>query len=545
MGKEFTISGKLVDVVTRRIYNARVSVKAGKINQIEEVSEEFENFLLPGLIDSHVHIESSMLVPTSFARAAVKNGTVATVSDPHEIANVMGLKGIEYMIANGKKSPFKFHFGAPSCVPATPFETSGAVIDSNDIKTLMANPDIYYLAEMMNFPGVIFNDEEVLKKIKYAHENGKPIDGHAPGLSGDGLEKYAAQKITTDHECTTVEEAVQKIEKGIKIQIREGSAAKNFEKLFPLLNTHPDKVMFCTDDCHPDDLVKGHINKVISRAVKKGADIFDVLSAATKNPIDHYKLSVGLLQKGDAADFIVVDNLTDFNVDQTYIDGQLVFDKGAVLLDKIIEKNINNFNCKPISEADIVVPFQKGKMQVIVAKDGDLLTGKELVEPTVINGSITSDVDKDILKIVVVNRYRQEKPQVGFIKNFNLKKGAIAGSIAHDSHNLIAIGTSDEFIVKAVNKVIENTGGIVAYNGSEIKDLKLDVAGLMSAGEAQDVADRYHEVDTMAKEMGSKLTAPFMTMAFMALLVIPELKIGDKGLFDVTKFEFTSLFIEE
>jgi adenine deaminase len=545
MGKEFTISGKLVDVVTRRIYNARVSVKAGKIIQIEEVSEEFENFLLPGLIDSHVHIESSMLVPTSFARAAVKNGTVATVSDPHEIANVMGLKGIEYMIENGKKSPFKFHFGAPSCVPATPFETSGAVIDSNDIKTLMANPDIYYLAEMMNFPGVIFNDEEVLKKIKHAHENGKPIDGHAPGLSGDGLEKYAAQKITTDHECTSVEEAVQKIEKGIKIQIREGSAAKNFEMLFPLLNTHPDKVMFCTDDCHPDDLVKGHINKVISRAVKKGADIFDVLSAATKNPIDHYKLSVGLLQKGDAADFIVVDNLTDFNVDQTYIDGQLVFDKGAVLLDIIVEKNINNFNCKPISEADIVVPLQKGKMQVIVAKDGDLLTGKELVEPTVIDGSITSDVDKDILKIVVVNRYRQEKHQIGFIKNFNLKKGAIAGSIAHDSHNIIAIGTSDEFIVKAVNKVIENTGGIVAYNGSEIKDLKLDVAGLMSAGEAQDVADRYHEVDTMAKEMGSKLTAPFMTMAFMALLVIPELKIGDKGLFDVTKFEFTSLFIEE
>jgi adenine deaminase len=545
MGKEFTISGKLVDVVARRIYNARVSVKEGKIVEIEEVSEEFGNFLLPGLIDSHIHIESSMLVPTSFARAAVKNGTVATVSDPHEIANVLGLKGVKYMIENGKKSLFKFHFGAPSCVPATPFETSGAVINSDDIKTLMANPDIYYLAEMMNFPGVIFNDEEVLKKIKHAHDSGKPIDGHAPGLSGDDLEKYAAQRISTDHECTTVEEAVQKIEKGIKIQIREGSAAKNFEKLFPLLYTHPDKVMFCTDDCHPDDLVKGHINKVISRAVKKGADVYDVLSAAIKNPIDHYKLNVGLLQKGDAADFIVVDNLSDFNVDQTYINGQLVFDNGEVLLEKVVEKNVNNFNCNPISEADIVVPDQNGKMQVIVAKDGDLITGKELVEPTVIDDSITSDVDKDILKIVVVNRYRQEKPQVGFIKNFNLKKGAIAGSIAHDSHNIIAIGTTDEYIVKAVNKVIENTGGIVAYNGSEIKDLKLDVAGLMSAGEAQEVADRYHEVDAMAKEMGSKLIAPFMTMAFMALLVIPELKIGDKGLFDVTKFEFTSLFIEE
>lgn len=545
MGKEFKISGKLVDVSARRIYNAIVSVNGGKIIGVEEVNEEFEKFLLPGLIDSHVHIESSMLVPTSFARAAVKNGTVATVSDPHEIANVMGLKGVEYMIENGKKSPFKFHFGAPSCVPATPFETSGAVINSDDIKVLMANPDIYYLAEMMNFPGVIFNDDEVLKKIRYAHDNNKPVDGHAPGLTGDGLEKYAAQKITTDHECTSVEEAIQKIEKGLKIQIREGSAAKNFDNLFSLITSHPDKVMFCTDDCHPDDLVKGHINKIISRAVIKGANIFDVLAAATKNPIDHYNLNIGLLQKGDAADFILVDNLIDFNVEKTYIDGQLVFDKGNILLKKITEKNINNFNCKFITESDLIVPVKEGKIQVIVAKDGDLLTGKELIAPKIIDGNVVSDVDNDILKIVVINRYKQEKPQIGFIKNFNFDKGAIAGSIAHDSHNIIAIGTSDEFIVKAVNRVIENTGGIVAHNGSEIKDLKLDVAGLMSAGEAQEVADRYHEVHSMAKKMGSKLTAPFMTMAFMALLVIPELKIGDKGLFDVIKFDFTSLFIEE
>ena len=544
MSESFIVSGKLVDVVSRRIFNAELRIEEGKLVEVKESDKEYDNYILPGLIDAHVHIESSMLVPTGFARAAVKNGTVATVSDPHEIANVMGVMGIEYMIENSKKTPFKFHFGAPSCVPATPFETSGAVINSDDIKKLMSSPDIYYLAEMMNFPGVIYKDEEVIKKIKYAHEANKPVDGHAPGLSGEDLDKYAAQNITTDHECTTVEEAVNKIRKGIKIQIREGSAAKNFENLFPLLNTHPDKVMFCTDDCHPDDLVKGHINKIISRAVKKGADIFDVISAATKNPIEHYNLNVGLLQIGDPADFIIVNNLTDFDVKKTFINGQLVFDNGEVLLEKLSEKAINNFNCKPITVNDIVVAKTGSKIQVIVAKDGDLLTGKEIIEPTVENGNVVSDISRDILKIVVVNRYQEAKPQLGFIKNFNLKKGAIAGSIAHDSHNIIAIGTNDNDIVKAVNKVIENTGGIVACDENIIKDLKLDVAGLMSTEEADEVAAKYYEVSTMAKELGSKLTAPFMTMAFMALLVIPKLKIGDKGLFNVSKFDFTTLFIE-
>ena len=455
----------------------------------------------------------------------------------------MGVSGVHYMIENGKKSPFKFYFGAPSCVPATPFETSGASINAEEIKSLMANKDIYYLAEMMNFPGVIYDDDEVLKKIKYAHEVNKPIDGHAPGLSGEDLEKYAAQNITTDHECTTIEEAINKIEKGIKIQIREGSAAKDFENLFPLLNSHPDKVMFCTDDCHPDDLVQGHINKIISRAVKKGADLFDVLAVATKNPKEHYNLNTGLLQLGDAADFIVVDNLEDFNVIQTYIEGELVFDNGNILLKRIEERPINNFNCNPIKVSDIEVKSKGETIQVIVAKDGDLLTGKEIIHPNVENGKIISDPSKDILKIAVVNRYRDAKPQVGFVKNFNLKQGAIAGSIAHDSHNIIGIGTNDEDMVKAINQVIENKGGIVAVNGRDIKSLKLNVAGLMSIEEAEEVARKYQEVHDMAKSLGSDLTAPFMTMAFMALLVIPDLKIGDKGLFDVSKFEFTSLFV--
>ena len=544
MNKNFVISGKVVDIIDRRIINANIKIIDSKISEINESNIDYDNYILPGLIDSHVHIESSMLIPTSFARAAVKSGTVATVSDPHEIANVMGVEGVKYMIENGKKTPFKFYFGAPSCVPATPFETSGAVISSNDIKQLMENPDIYYLAEMMNFPGVICKDEEVIKKIKYAHQANKPIDGHAPGLSGEDLEKYADQNITTDHECTTVEEAIGKIKKGIKIQIREGSAAKDFENLFPLLISHPDKVMFCTDDCHPDDLVKGHINKIISRAVKKGADVFNVISAATKIPKEHYKLNVGLLQIGDPADFIVVNNLEDFNVEKTYINGNLVYDNGKVLLEKLSEKTINNFKCNPISESDITVPAKSSKIKVIIAKDGDLFTEKEIISPTIENGYVISDITRDILKIVVVNRYNDSIPQVGFIKNFNLKKGAIAGSIAHDSHNIIAIGTSDIEIVNAVNKVIKNKGGIVACSGNEFKYLKLNVAGLMSTDEAEEVAGKYNEVHTMAKEMGSKLTAPFMTMAFMALLVIPELKIGDKGLFDVSKFDFTSLFVE-
>lgn len=544
MTKSFVVSGKLVDVANRKMYNADIHVSDGKIIDIQKSSKEYQNYILPGLVDSHVHIESSMLIPTSFARAAVKNGTVATVSDPHEIANVMGVKGVEYMIENGKKSPFKFYFGAPSCVPATPFETSGAVIDSDEIKKMMNNSDIYYLAEMMNFPGVIYNDEEVIKKIKYAHDANKPVDGHAPGLSGEGLEKYAAQYISTDHECTTVEEAVAKIEKGIKIQIREGSAAKDFENLFPLINTHPKDIMFCTDDCHLDDLVKGHINKTMSRAVKKGANVYDVIAAATINPKKHYKLETGILQKGDPADFIFVDNLENFNVQKTYIDGELVYDNGRVLIEKRTENPINNFNCEPLNVDDIRVRSEKEKINVIVAKDGDLLTGKEIIKPKLEDGFIVSDIEKDILKIVVVNRYRKSKPQVGFIKNFNLKCGAIAGSIAHDSHNIIAIGTNDKDIVNAINKVIENTGGIAAIDADNHKDLKLNVAGLMSTGEAEDVAQKYHEVHQMAKDFGSDLTAPFMTMAFMALLVIPELKIGDQGLFDVSKFEFTSLFVD-
>jgi len=542
MKNEFFVAGKLVDIVNRKMFNAQVHIKNGKIEEIIEIEQEQGMFILPGFIDSHVHIESSMMIPSSFARAAVQHGTVATVSDPHEIANVLGIPGVEFMIQNSKKVPFKFFFGAPSCVPATTFETSGASINSSDTEKLINNPDIHYLAEMMNFPGVIFNDSEVHLKIASALKAHKPIDGHAPGLKGEDLKKYAAAKISTDHECSTYDEAIEKINLGIKIQIREGSAAKDFENLFPLVKSHPDKIMFCTDDCHPNDLIKGHINKIVSRAIYKNAEIFDVLNAAIKNPIEHYKLNVGLLQKGDLADFILVKDLKDFDIVKTYINGNLVFDNGQVLINKIEEKPINNFNCEKISQKDILIPESKGKVNVIVAKDGDLLTQKLVTEPKITNGEVVVDLERDILKIVIVNRYKKSQPVVGLIKNFNLKSGAIAGSIAHDSHNIIAIGTNDFDIVEAINTIIDNKGGIVACDGNHKEHLKLEVAGLMSTDEAKEIAFNYEKVNAMAKELGSTLTAPFMTMAFMALLVIPELKIGDKGLFDVSKFEFTTLF---
>ncbi len=544
MEKSFIVSGKVVDIFSRQITNAKVYVAEKRIVKIEPSEEEYKNYILPGLVDAHVHIESSMMIPSSFARAAVKHGTVATVSDPHEIANVLGVPGVEFMVQNSRKVPFKFFFGAPSCVPATSFETSGAVISEQEIKKLLENPDIYYLAEMMNFPGVIYNDKEVLAKIDHANKLGKPIDGHAPGLKGENLRAYADKNITTDHECTSVEEAIEKIKCGIKIQIREGSAAKDFENLFPLINSFPDKIMFCTDDCHPDDLIKGHINKILKRAVEKGGNLFDVLAAATINPVKHYNLPVGLLQIGDPADFVVLKDLKSFDVLQTYVDGNLVFDNGTVLINEINENPINKFNCNKISEKDILVPYKGGKIQVIVAKDGDLLTGKTIEEPLIKESNVVSDISKDILKIVVVNRYVEGKPSVGFIKNFKLKYGAMAGSIAHDSHNIIAIGTNDTDIVKAINRLIDNKGGIVACKDDKIVDLKLDVAGLMSTEQAEVIAEKYQRVNAFVKELGSELTAPFMTMAFMALLVIPDLKIGDKGLFDVSKFEFTSLFVE-
>lgn len=496
-------------------------------------------FIMPGFIDSHVHIESSMLVPSEFARLAVVHGTIATVSDPHEIANVCGKEGIQFMLDNAKESPFHFYFGAPSCVPATNFETAGATIDSKDIKELLENEEILYLSEMMNFPGVLNGDEEVLKKIAAARSAGKPVDGHAPGLSGENAKKYIDAGISTDHECFTLEEAAWKLQCNMKIIIREGSAAKNFDALIPLLKDHPKQMMFCSDDKHPDSLVEGHINQLCKRAIAAGIPLFHVIDAACLNPVLHYQLKTGLLRKGDSADFIVVKDLKNFYVMQTFIHGKLVAENGKSLLQSVAVQPVNNFNCKPITSNDILFPDTgKEKIPVIEALDGQLVTNKILLKPLIHDGQMISDIEIDVLKLVVVNRYTHATPAIALIKNFGLKHGAIASSVAHDSHNIIAVGTDDESIVRAINLIIHHRGGICCIDKQEKQILALPIAGLMNSEDGYFVAEQYALLDKKAKAMGSHLSAPFMTLSFMALLVIPELKLSDQGLFDGKAFQF-------
>lgn len=544
-----TLEGNVVDINARKIFFGRLHLEDDRIRNIETVGEENENaaYILPGFIDAHVHIESSMLVPSEFARLAVVHGTIATISDPHEIANVCGLEGVQYMIDNGKSVPFKFHFGAPSCVPATSFETAGAELDADTVGQLLDSHDIFYLSEMMNFPGVLHGDAEVLKKIALAQKRKKPVDGHAPGLMGDDAVKYINAGISTDHECFTKEEALHKLKHGMKILIREGSAARNFDALISLLHDHEDEIMFCSDDKHPDSLVQGHINELCRRAVKKGVDVFKVLKAACINPAIHYKMHTGRLRPGDAADFIVCGDLKQFDVKETYINGICVAKEGKSLIDPPKAKVINHFNCNPKQASDFAVKGRGVKIHVIHAKDGQLITEKSLEDASMKDGWLVSNIKKDILKIAVVNRYQKDAPvAVGFIKNFGLKRGAIASSVAHDSHNIIATGVDDESLSAAVNLIIARKGGISVADRSDQKInqvLALPVAGLMSNENGYEVATAYTAIDKAAKALGSKLSAPFMTLSFMALLVIPKLKLSDLGLFDGEAFRLVELDI--
>ncbi|WP_400079246.1 adenine deaminase [Winogradskyella sp. R77965] len=535
------LKGNIVDILNRKIFKGEITIENGKIISIEEKDCEENYYILPGFVDAHIHIESSMLVPSEFAKVAVQHGTVATVSDPHEIANVLGVKGVEFMVENGKQTPFKFNFGAPSCVPATSFESAGAVIDSDDIKTLMEYPDIKYLAEMMNYPGVIYDDEEVLKKIEWAKHYNKPIDGHAPGLRGDDLTKYISAGISTDHECFTYEEGLEKLQKGMKVIIREGSAAKNFEALIDLLDNHYENMMFCSDDKHPDDLLLGHINQLCARAVAKDIDVFKVLQVACINPVKHYNLDVGLLQVGDVADMVVVENLKAFKTLQTYIDGELVFSNGVSKIKHIEFENLNNFNTDKKQISDFRFESSADKIRVIECLDGELVTNEIIANALIEDGNLVSNTETDVLKMTVVNRYKNEKPSIAFIKNFGLKEGAIASSVGHDSHNIIAVGVSDEAICEAVNLLVENEGGICAVSNSEQKVIALPVAGIMSDQNAETIGKQYAELDKIAKELGSQLNAPYMSLSFMALLVIPSLKLSDKGLFNGSLFQFTNL----
>ena len=543
----FNISIQLVDILNKSIYPASVTIADGRIQSIQTIEESeitTKGYLMPGFIDSHVHIESSMLIPSEFARLALVHGTVGTVSDPHEIANVCGMEGVEFMIANGKQVPFKFNFGAPSCVPATIFETAGAALDSKDVTALLQKPEVKYLSEMMNFPGVLHKDPEVMKKIAAAHAAGKPVDGHAPGLMGDAAKQYIEAGISTDHECFSIEEALDKLEHGMKIIIREGSAAKNFEALADLIDDHPNSVLFCSDDKHPDSLVDGHINQLCARAISKGMDVFNVLKVACVNPVLHYKLDIGLLREGDTADFIIVEDLSAFNVIQTYIDGVPLLANGKSIIESVQTDPINQFDCEAISAAQLAIPENEypstnGLIPVIEALDGQLITNKLFLHGNLINEHWVSDIEQDMLKMVVVNRYQKAPIAKCFIKSFGFKKGAIASTVAHDSHNIVAVGTDDEALTKAINLVIAAAGGVscVDGKGNELL-LPLPVAGLMSADDGYSVAARYTAIDSMAKSLGSSLSAPFMTLSFMALLVIPHLKLSDKGLFDGDRFEF-------
>jgi adenine deaminase len=541
----FQVSSRLVDIHQGRIFPAKITVEVGRISSIIELvdDESVKGYIIPGFIDSHVHIESSMLIPSEFARLAVTHGTIGTVSDPHEIANVCGLKGIEFMIENGNKVPFYFNFGAPSCVPATIFETAGAVLDSRDVAALLQRAEIRYLSEMMNFPGVLNQDPEVMAKIAAARQAGKPVDGHAPGLRGKDAATYIKAGITTDHECFTIEEAEEKLKNGMQILIREGSAAKNFDALIPLLNLYPDRMMFCSDDKHPDSLEAGHINQLCARAVATGINLFHVLQAACVNPVLHYKLESGLLRENDPADFILIEDPVNFKVLQTYIRGTLVAENGKSYISRLKadEEYPNQFNCSQLNIDTIQLKGYSDLVPVIEALDGQLITNRLELPLTAENGFMQSDPDNDILKIVVVNRYNNAPPAVGFIRNIGLKEGAIASSVAHDSHNIVATGVNDESIIKAVNAIIRCKGGIACISNDAEKVLALPVAGLMSADDGYIISQRYTEIDQEVKRLGSGLSAPFMTLSFMALLVIPHLKLSDRGMFDVDAFQLLRL----
>lgn len=535
-----SVKGIIVDPVNRRTFKGQITIRDGMIESIQETTDAPEHYILPGLIDAHIHIESSMLIPSEFARLAVRHGTVATVSDPHEIANVCGTEGVRFMIENGKKVPLKFFFGAPSCVPATTFESAGASIGVDEVKQLLQQDDIHYLAEMMNWPGVLFDDPDVLAKIEAAHAAGKPVDGHAPGLRGEKAEKYVSAGISTDHECYTKEEALEKLNLGMLIAIREGSAAKNYDALIGLLGSHPDKIMFCSDDKHPDDLIRGHINEMVARTLALGYDLYDVLHAASILPATHYNLPVGLLQTGDPADFIITDQIHTMEIKETWIQGKKVFGDGDVLFDNVSAERINNFTPYRVAPEDFKLNSTRASQEIIVAEDGQLITGRETAVLPVQDGEVLPDPDNDILKIAVVNRYQKRKPAVGFIKNFGFKQGAIASSVAHDSHNIVVVGTDDQAIARAVNLIMECRGGISAIHRENEDLLPLPVGGIMSDKDGVNVAQDYERLHQMSIDMGSTLKAPFMLISFMALLVIPSLKMSDIGLFDGEKFEFVT-----
>ncbi|WP_028906986.1 adenine deaminase [Xylanibacter ruminicola] len=549
-----SVKGHIVDVVRREIFDGELVINNGIIAEVKRCTlpeqEKPWGYVMPGFIDSHVHIESSMMVPHKFARIAVSHGTIGVVADPHEIGNVLGIKGIDYMIRSGKEARFNFLFGAPSCVPAVggDIETSGAVIDAKDIEVLMAREDIGFLAEMMNYLGVLAGEKEVMQKIDAARRHGKPVDGHAPGLTGSQRKQYADAGISTDHECSTLDEGRACIDAGMKVIIREGSAAKDYQALSKLIAERPDMVMLCTDDCHPDDFVRGHINQIVKRALVDGYDLWDVLQVACVNAQKHYNVNWGLLQVGDPATFITIDRLTPhFRVESTVIRGVEAFNYNACLLSNHsdLDEHIldfefpNDFVAMPITAEDIDIVLKPGdNVHIIHTSDGSLLTEHEEVKLT---GNPLFDSHypwTEVQKIVVYNRYVPgAKPIVGLVRGFDVKEGAIASSVAHDCHNIVAIGSSDEYIVQAVNRIVEMQGGQVVVSADEMMDIPLPIAGLMAPMGGHEIAFRTLCIQEMVKKIGCQMKSPFITMAFMCLPVIPDIKMTDKHLMDTKNFK--------
>lgn len=541
--RSFRVTGRIVDIEHRCIRGAEVEVAGGRIRRIRPCDAAAGPYLMPGFVDAHVHIESSMLTPPEFARAAVRHGTVAAVSDPHEIANVLGEAGVRFMLAAARRTPFVFCLGAPSCVPATPFETAGAVLDAAAVGRLLARPDVGYLAEMMNFPGVLQNDPEVMKKIAFAKKAGKPVDGHAPGLRGAAARQYASAGITTDHECLDAEEAEEKIRAGMKILLRHGSAASAFDAMLALLDRHPDACMLCSDDKHPQDLEAGHIDEMVRRAVAAGCDPMNVLRAACLNPVRHYGLPVGLLREGDRADFIVVDDWRQPRARRTYLAGRLVAEEGRTLLPEVALKPANRFRARPVKAAELRVPAEAGKhLRVIEARENALVTGERRMAPRVVRGQATCDPKRDLLKLVVINRYRPAAPAVAFVTGFGLRRGALATSVAHDSHNIIAVGASETALARAINAVIRAKGGLAVAGADGVRTLALPVAGLMSTKSCAVVARQYRSLEAVTRKLGASWHSPFMTLSFLALPVIPQLKLTDRGLFDTGPFAHVPLW---
>ncbi len=535
-------TGSVVDVVAGRVYPGHIDVEGERVARVIEDSAARGPYLMPGFVDAHVHVESSLLPPAEFARVAVTHGTAACVSDPHEVGNVCGLDGLSAMLRDAARSPMRFVFGAPSCVPATGFETSGAVIDAASVASLLDDPAWGYLSEVMNYPGVLSGDVEVLAKIAAARARSKPVDGHAPGLRGDDARRYAAAGISTDHECASIEEAREKLDAGMSILIREGSAAKNYEALRPLIDSHPGRVMLCSDDKHPDDLAAGHIDALVRRALVDGHELFNVLRAATLAPARHYRIPCGLLREGDPADLLVVDDLGAPRARETWLRGALVAREGTSLLPRAPMSPLNAFGAAPIAPRSLRVEARSTRVRAIVARDGQLVTGSTEVALDASEGALVARDGDDVAKLVVLNRYRPAAPSVAFARGFGIHRGAIASSVSHDSHNIIAAGRDDASLARAINAVVAMRGGLALVDGEAVRTLPLPIAGLMSDGDGWAVARDYAAMAEATRALGSTLRAPWMTLSFMALLVIPSLKLSDRGLFDGDRFAFTSVY---